>query len=55
MKAYVFITVRAGKAREVLDKVQQVQGVRRADICWGLPDIIALVDLPGEDVLGEMI
>jgi DNA-binding Lrp family transcriptional regulator len=55
MKAYVLINVRAGTTRDVLDKVQQVQGVRRADICWGRPDIITLVDLPDGDVLGEVV
>ena len=55
MKAYLFVSVRAGNATQVLEKVRLATGVRRADLCWGRPDIIALVDLPDEDALGRMV
>jgi len=55
MKAYLFVNVRAGKATEVLDCVRQATGIRRADLCWGRPDILALVDLPDEDALRKMV
>jgi len=55
MKAYLFVSIRAGNATQVLEKVRQATGVRRADLCWGRPDIIALVDLPDEDALGKMV
>jgi DNA-binding Lrp family transcriptional regulator len=55
MKAYLFINVRAGKAAEVMESVQRATGVRRADLCWGRPDIIAVVDVPDEDALGKMV
>lgn len=55
MKAYLFVNVRAGKATEVVEKVRRSAGVRRADLCWGRPDIIALADLPDEDALARMV
>ena len=55
MKAYLFVSVQAGKASKVLDDVQKVTGVRRADLCWGRPDIIALVDLPDEEALKKVV
>ncbi len=55
MKAYLFVNVRAGKAIAVVENVRRATGVRRADLCWGRPDIIALVDLPDEDALGKMV
>jgi len=55
MKAYLFDNVLAGKAVEVMESVRQNTGVSRADLCWGRPDIIALVDLPDEDALGKMV
>jgi DNA-binding Lrp family transcriptional regulator len=39
----------------VLEGVQKATGVQRVDLCWGRPDIIALVDLPDEDALGKMV
>ncbi len=44
MKAYVFITVAPGTNAEVVGALRGVSGVKSADICWGLPDIVALVE-----------
>ncbi len=46
MKAYVLINVRASKAREVVDKLRQIPGIKSADACWGRPDIFAVYDGP---------
>lgn len=55
MKAYLFVSARAGQATKVLEDVRKATGVRRADLCWGRPDIIALVDLPDEEALKKVI
>ncbi len=55
MKAYVLINVRSGKAREVVNKVQQIKGVRSANACWGRPDIFALVDVQNEKTLADTV
>lgn len=44
MKAYVLVNVRAGKTREVVEKLRQIEGVKGADACWGRPDIFAFVE-----------
>ncbi len=44
MKAYVFVHTAAGKSLRVLEELLRVDGVRSADVCWGLPDVIALVE-----------
>ncbi len=55
MKAYVLINVRAGKAREVVKKLQKTEGVRNADTCWGRPDIFALVEVSNETTLAGTV
>lgn len=46
MKAYVLINVRAGKARDVVDKLRRIDAVKSANACWGRPDVFAFVDFP---------
>lgn len=55
MKAYVLINVRAGKCREVIEKVQGIEGVKSANACWGRPDIFAFVDVENEKVLADAV
>jgi len=55
MKAYVLINVRAGKAREVVEKVRQIEGVQDANACWGRPDVFTLVDVPHEHLLEKTV
>lgn len=44
MKAYVFVNVAPEKSTDVAGRLRTVEGVKAADVCWGLPDIIALVE-----------
>lgn len=47
MRAYVFITTTPrGEPREVVREVARINGVKAADLCWGLPDIIAVAEAP---------
>jgi len=55
MKAYVLINVRAGKAREVVEKVRQIEGVKDANACWGRPDVFTLVDVQHEHLLEKTV
>ncbi len=55
MKAYVLINVRAGKAREVVEKVRQIEGIKQANACWGRPDVFTLADVPKEELLEETV
>jgi DNA-binding Lrp family transcriptional regulator len=55
MKAYVFITVAPGRCADVVGTVRRVAGVKSADICWGLPDIVALVEAADATTLQKLV
>lgn len=55
MKAYVFINVAPGKSSDVVSQLRSIGGVRSADTCWGLPDIIALVEAADMRGLQELV
>jgi DNA-binding Lrp family transcriptional regulator len=55
MKAFVLINARAGKNREVVSKLGKIQGVSRADACWGRPDIFAIVDAENGKSLADTV
>ena len=55
MRAYVLINVRAGKVRELVTAVSELEGVRHADACWGLPDVFAYVETPDEKSLNRLV
>jgi len=55
MKAYVFINVAPGKSTEVVGELRAIKGVKSADTCWGLPDIIALVEASDLKTLQEFV
>jgi DNA-binding Lrp family transcriptional regulator len=55
MRAYILINVRPGKVREIVAAVSQMEGVRHADACWGLPDVFAYVETPSEKKLNELV
>jgi DNA-binding Lrp family transcriptional regulator len=44
MRAYVFISVAAGKSAEVTRVLAKIPGVKAAEACWGRPDVIAQVE-----------
>lgn len=55
MRAYVLINVRPGKVRDVVGMLSQLEGVRHADACWGLPDVFVYVETPDERRLNELV
>jgi len=55
MRAYVLISVRPGKARDIVAAVGQLEGVRHADACWGVPDIFVEVQTADEKGLNELV
>jgi DNA-binding Lrp family transcriptional regulator len=55
MRAYVLINVRPGKVRDVVNAVSQMNSVRHADACWGLPDVFVYVETPDEKKLNELV
>lgn len=55
MKAYVLINIRAGKARDVVSRVQKIEGIKSVNACWGRPDIFAFADVPNDKVLAKTV
>ncbi|MGD0694033.1 MAG: Lrp/AsnC ligand binding domain-containing protein [Terriglobia bacterium] len=55
MRAYILINVRPGKVRDVVGAVSEMQGVRHADACWGLPDVFAYVETADEKTLNMLV
>ncbi len=55
MRAYVLINIRPGKVRDIVSAVSQMDGVRHADACWGLPDVFVYVETPDEKKLNQLV
>ena len=47
MKPYIFSNAAtAVKPADLVAELRGISGVTAADVCWGLPDIIAVVNVP---------
>jgi translation elongation factor EF-1beta len=55
MKAYVFVNAAAGKAADVLQQLRRIEGVKSADICWGLPDLVLQVEAADAKSLQDLV
>jgi DNA-binding Lrp family transcriptional regulator len=55
MKAYVFININPAKSPDVVAEVRRIAGVKSADVCWGLPDVIALVEASDSKALRDVV
>jgi len=56
MRAYVFITtVAKANPRQIAQEIGRIAGIKSADICWGLPDIIATAEAADMKVLETMV
>ena len=55
MRAYVFVNVAPEKSVDVVRRLREIAGVDSAEACWGLPDIIALVEVGNLQTLQEFI
>jgi DNA-binding Lrp family transcriptional regulator len=55
MRAYVFISVQAGKSRDVGAKISVIAAVKAAHLCWGRPDIVVQVEVENEAALESLV
>jgi DNA-binding Lrp family transcriptional regulator len=55
IRAYVLINVRAGKAKTVAQALGELPGVKQAHACWGVPDVVAFVEVAGQRELDDLI
>jgi DNA-binding Lrp family transcriptional regulator len=55
ISAYVFIECTAGAAKDVAREVSRIQGVKKSNSTTGPYDVIALVEAPDINILGDYI
>lgn len=55
VKAFILIDTSPGKAKEVANKIKQVEGVSAAHAVTGPHDIIAIAEAPDVSSLGELV
>ncbi len=54
-RAYVLIEVEAGQIEEVIAALRSLPGIRAADVVTGPYDIIAMIDLPEQRLIGRLV
>ncbi|MBI2866744.1 MAG: Lrp/AsnC ligand binding domain-containing protein [Chloroflexi bacterium] len=54
-QAFILIETEAGQSRAVANALAKVQGVKRADVVTGPYDIIAHVEAPTLDAVGNLV
>ena len=55
VRAYVLLNVRAGKSKIVAHALSELAGVRAAHACWGVPDVIAYVEVGSQRELDKLV
>lgn len=53
--AYILVSVEAGHAKEVLETVRAIDGVKQAHTCWGQPDVFAYCEFPDDKHLADVV
>ena len=54
-RAYILINVLPGQTSSVVKALSQIKEIKTIDPCWGKPDIIAVVDVPDQDALTQLV
>ena len=54
-RSFVLIEIKGGKAKAVLDKMRQLDGVKSVDLVTGPYDVIAVVELESLNDIGDLI
>jgi DNA-binding Lrp family transcriptional regulator len=54
-RAYILINVLPGQTSSVVKGLSQIKEIKTIDPCWGKPDIIAVVDVPDQDALTQLV
>jgi DNA-binding Lrp family transcriptional regulator len=55
VRAYVLINARAGRSKSVALQLAQLPGVRSAHACWGVPDVIAYIEVGSQRELDDLV
>ncbi len=55
VRAYILIETEVGKMGDVAESISQIEGVKSADLVTGLYDIIAMVEVPDLNSIGNVV
>jgi DNA-binding Lrp family transcriptional regulator len=55
VRAYVLLNVRAGKSKIVAHALSKLSGVSMSHACWGVPDVIAFVEVGSQRELDQLV
>ena len=55
VKAFVLIEATMGKTREVVTTLEKVEGVKSVDAVTGPYDVIALIEMPDVNAIGDLV
>jgi DNA-binding Lrp family transcriptional regulator len=55
MRAYVLVNTKPKKVRDIAREIASLDGVKRADVCWGVPDIFVVAEVAGPDELNKLV
>ncbi|MDR4469234.1 MAG: hypothetical protein MRJ68_13230 [Nitrospira sp.] len=47
--------VQPGQTSAVVNALKEIKEIKTIDPCWGKPDIIAIVDIPDQDALTQLV
>lgn len=54
-RAYILIHVLPGQTSQVVRALSEIKQIKTIDPCWGKPDIIAVVEVPDQDALTQLV
>ena len=54
-RAYILIHVQPGQTSRVVKALGEIKQMKTIDPCWGKPDIIAVVEVPDQDALTQLV
>jgi DNA-binding Lrp family transcriptional regulator len=55
MEAFIFVKAAAGSTPAVQAALRQLPAMKRVNACWGVPDIIALVEVKDLQALRDLV
>jgi DNA-binding Lrp family transcriptional regulator len=55
MRAYVLVNTKPKSVRDVARLIASFDGVKRADVCWGVPDIFVVAEVASPDELNKLV
>ena len=55
VKAFVLIEATMGKTKEVVTALEKVEGVKSVDAVTGPYDVIALIEMPDVNAIGDIV